>query len=158
MSTAGIIPVVLLAYARPAHLARVLACLRENRVPLIHAFADGAKGPADAAAVREVRAMLRAVDWCDLRLVERDANLGLGRNVLAGRWTFHVVEDFDSGYHRAFADAERRVRDELTAGRRHVYEARLKERERTRGRRGHEALPQDVPADDADAPPAPPAV
>lgn len=81
----------------------------------------------------------------------------VGRNVLAGRWTFQVVEDFDSGYHRAFADAERRVRDELTAGRRHVYEARLKERERTRGRRGHEALPQDVPAHD-DAPPVPPAV
>jgi len=77
----------------------------------------------------------------------------VGRNVLAGRWTFQVVEDFDDGYHRAFADAERRVRDELTAGRRHVYEARLKERERTRGRPGHEALPADVPA--AGGPPPP---
>jgi hypothetical protein len=78
------IPVVLFAYARPAHLARVLACLRENRVPLICAFADGAKGAADAAAVAETRALLRAVDWCELRLVERTENLGLGRNVLAG--------------------------------------------------------------------------
>ncbi|ADG73049.1 conserved hypothetical protein [Cellulomonas flavigena DSM 20109] len=69
----------------------------------------------------------------------------VGRNVLAGRWTFQVVEDFDSGYHRAFAEAEQRVRDELTAGRRHVYEAQLKERERTHGRPGHEALPVDVP-------------
>lgn len=81
---AGSIPVVLLAYARPAHLARVLACLRENRVPLIHAFSDGAKGAADAAAVGEVRAQLRAIDWCEVRLTERPANLGLGRNVLAG--------------------------------------------------------------------------
>lgn len=72
----------------------------------------------------------------------------VGRNVLPGRWTFQIVEDFDAGYHRAFADAEQRVRDELTAGRRHVYEARLKERERTHGRRGHEALPGDVPAVD----------
>lgn len=68
----------------------------------------------------------------------------VGRDVLAGRWTFQVVEEFDDGYHRAFADAERLVRDELTAGRRHVYEAQLKERERTHGRPGHEALPEDV--------------
>jgi hypothetical protein len=79
-----VIPIILFAYARPDHLARALACLKENRVPLIHAFADGAKGAADAVAVAETRALLRAVDWCELRLVEREVNLGLGRNVLAG--------------------------------------------------------------------------
>jgi putative methyltransferase (TIGR04325 family) len=79
-----VIPVVLFAYARPAHLARALACLRENGVPLIYAFADGAKGEADAAAVAETRALLRAVDWCEMRLTERGENFGLGRNVLAG--------------------------------------------------------------------------
>ncbi len=81
---ADIIPIVLFAYARPTHLARVLACLRENAVPLVYAFADGAKGAADATTVAETRALLRAVDWCEVRLVERAANLGLGRNVLAG--------------------------------------------------------------------------
>jgi len=80
----AIIPVVLFAYARPAHLARTLACLRENRVPLIYAYADGAKGAADAAGVAETRALLRRIDWCEVRLTERPANLGLGRNVLAG--------------------------------------------------------------------------
>ena len=84
MSAVAEIPVVLFAYARPDHLGRVLACLRENRVPRIEAFADGAKGAADAARVAEVRAMLRAVDWCEVRLTERTENLGLGRNVLAG--------------------------------------------------------------------------
>jgi hypothetical protein len=78
------IPVVLFAYARPLHLARVLACLKENAVPLVYAYADGAKGTADAAAVAETRALLRGIDWCELRLTERPANLGLGRNVLAG--------------------------------------------------------------------------
>ena len=77
------IPVVLFAYARPAHLVRVLANMKENGVPLIEAFADGAKGAADAAAVAEVRAMLRAVDWCEVRLTEREENWGLGKNVLA---------------------------------------------------------------------------
>lgn len=75
---------VLFAYARPALLARALDCLRENRVPLIYAFADGAKGPADTAAVAAIRAQLRGVDWCELRLTERAGNLGLGRSVLAG--------------------------------------------------------------------------
>ncbi|WP_262348066.1 hypothetical protein [Cellulosimicrobium cellulans] len=65
----------------------------------------------------------------------------VGRNVLEGRWTFQVVEDFDDGYYRAFADAERRTRDRLVAGRRHVYESQLKERNRTHGRPGHEARP-----------------
>ncbi len=78
------IPVVLFAYARPAHLARVLACLRENKVPLILAYADGAKGEVDGARVAEVRALLRGVDWAELRLVERKKNFGLGANVLAG--------------------------------------------------------------------------
>ncbi len=78
------IPVVLFAYARPVHTARVLACLRENAVPLVLAFADGAKGAGDAAAVAETRALLRGVDWCEVRLTERAENLGLGRNVLAG--------------------------------------------------------------------------
>jgi putative methyltransferase (TIGR04325 family) len=78
------IPVALFAYARPAHLARVLGCLRENHVPLIYAYSDGPKGAADAGRVGEVRAMLRAIDWCEVRLTERTENLGLGRNVLAG--------------------------------------------------------------------------
>lgn len=78
------IPVVLFAYARPAHLARVLTSLRENRVPRLEVFADGGKGPADAPAVAETRALLRAIDWTEVRLVERPGNLGLGRNVLAG--------------------------------------------------------------------------
>ena len=78
------IPVVLFAYARPDHLARALACLKQSRVPLVYAFADGAKGPGDAAAVTAVRGLLRAIDWAEVRLTERAENLGLGRNVLAG--------------------------------------------------------------------------
>jgi len=84
MNPADIIPVAVFAYARTAHLVRALACLRENRVPLLYVFADGAKGAGDAAAVAETRALLRAIDWCEVRLTERDENLGLGRNVLAG--------------------------------------------------------------------------
>lgn len=81
---ADVIPVALFAYARIDHLARTLASLRENRVPRLEIFADGAKGSADAGRVTAVRTMLRAIDWCEVRLVERSENLGLGRNILAG--------------------------------------------------------------------------
>lgn len=80
----SIIPVVLFAYARPSHLARVLACLRENKVPLIYAYADGAKGGGDESRVSETRGLLRKIDWCEVRLVEREINMGLGLSVLAG--------------------------------------------------------------------------
>ncbi|MBA9002642.1 MULTISPECIES: hypothetical protein [Thermomonospora] len=67
----------------------------------------------------------------------------VGRNVLPGRWTYQVVDDFDATYYEPFRDLERRVRDRLTGGRKHVYEARLKEMRRTHGRPGHEATPED---------------
>ena len=65
----------------------------------------------------------------------------VGRNVLHGRWTFQIVEEFDDGYWSIFRDHERRVRDELQGGERHVYESQMKERRRTRGRPGHESRP-----------------
>lgn len=64
-----------------------------------------------------------------------------GRNVLAGRWTFQVLEEYDDGYWSRFRDWERTARDILVGGRRHLLEAQMKESERTRGRRGHEATP-----------------
>ncbi|MFI0794615.1 hypothetical protein ACH4OY_18295 [Micromonospora rubida] len=74
-------------------------------------------------------------------IADRIATDLLGRNVIAGRWTFQIVEDFDDGYHALFRDLDRRAREELAGGRRHLYEAEMKERRRTRGRSGHEARP-----------------
>lgn len=65
----------------------------------------------------------------------------VGLNVLQGRWTFQVVEDYDDGYWARFRGWEKTVRDRLLGGRRHVYEAGLKEANRTPGRDGHEARP-----------------
>ena len=78
------IPIALFAYARPDHLRRTLACLRDNRVPLIYAFCDGPKTPDKSPLVAAVRALLREVDWCQVLLIERDENWGLGRSILAG--------------------------------------------------------------------------
>ncbi|MGX9790707.1 hypothetical protein [Mycobacterium sp. MMS18-G62] len=65
----------------------------------------------------------------------------VGRNVLYGRWTFQIVEEFDDNYWSVFREHERRVRDELQRGVRHVFEAEMKERRRTHGCRGHERRP-----------------
>src|SRR3954470_11882917 len=37
----------------------------------------------------------------------------VGRNVLEGRWTFQIMEEFDDGYYAVFREFERRVRDAL---------------------------------------------
>ncbi len=65
----------------------------------------------------------------------------LGRNVVEGRWTFQIVEDFDDNYWSVFRDQERRVRDELQQGVRHVFESEMKARRRTHGKPGHESRP-----------------
>lgn len=86
--------------------------------------------------------MLRAAghtELADLLMTEV-----VGRNLLPGRWTFQIVEEFDDTYYFPVVEAERRIREELLAGRRHVYESELKEQRRTRGRRAHESRPTDL--------------
>ncbi len=75
------------------------------------------------------------------RLADRVETELVGRNVIAGRWTFQVVEDYDAAYWSLFRELEQVARTELVGGRRHVYEARLKEDRRSHGRPGHEARP-----------------
>jgi hypothetical protein len=65
----------------------------------------------------------------------------VGRNVLPGRWTFQIVEDYDDTYWSLFRELEQAARDELAGGVRHLYEARLKQDERSVGRAGHAAQP-----------------
>ena len=87
----------------------------------------------------EVLDLLRACG--EEELAERVRIDLLGRNVVPGRWTFQLVEEFDATYWEVFREHERAVRDALVAGRRHVYESEMKERRRTHGRPGHEARP-----------------
>jgi hypothetical protein len=61
-------------------------------------------------------------------VIERDL---VGRNVLPGRWTFQAIEEFDEGYYEAFRSHENRVCQALLGGRRHVYEAAMKEAARS---------------------------
>jgi len=68
--------------------------------------------------------------------IQRDL---IGRNVIPGHWTFQLVEEYDDGYWTPFRAIEKQARDAYAQGRRHLYEAELKERRRTHGLPGHEA-------------------
>lgn len=65
----------------------------------------------------------------------------VGRNVLEGRWTFQIVEEYDATYWSVARLLRDETEAELTGGRAHVFESELKERRRTAGRRHHESRP-----------------
>lgn len=87
----------------------------------------------------EATAALRADGHTDL--ADRLLTELVGRNVINGRWTFQVVEEFDDTYWAQFRDAEAAARDELMGGVRHLHEARMKERRRTHGHPDHTEKP-----------------
>ncbi|MGE0877469.1 MAG: hypothetical protein AB7L13_06010 [Acidimicrobiia bacterium] len=65
----------------------------------------------------------------------------VGRNVIDGRWTFQVVEEFDDLYYATAVAAVRGLEKKYLNGMRHVLESRVKEQRRTHGRVGHESRP-----------------
>ncbi|MEU7778282.1 hypothetical protein [Micromonospora parva] len=97
-------------------------------------------GGADLTLDRVVRLLRQAGHDAVADKVEYEL---LGRNILPGRWTFQMVEEFDDGYYAAFQEIEREARKSLAGGRRHIYEAEMKQRRRTHGMPGHEATPQE---------------
>jgi hypothetical protein len=74
----------------------------------------------------------------------------VGRNILDGRWTFQIVDEFDDLYYQPVRDRVKELEATLIGGRRHVFEAEMKERRRSPDRRGHEARPPDAHSDRVD--------
>ena len=67
----------------------------------------------------------------------------VGRNVIEGRWSFQLVEEYDATYYDVFKRHERTTREALADGRSHLFEAEMKQARRSHGRRHHEATPED---------------
>ncbi len=82
-----------------------------------------------------------------VELADRIESEMVGRNVIGGRWTFQIVEDYDDNFYRVFTELEKEARNQLADGRRHLFEAEMKEDRRTHGRAHHEALPKDSDAE-----------
>jgi hypothetical protein len=74
-------------------------------------------------------------------LADRISTELIGRNVISGRWTFQLVEDYDDNYYDLFTQLEKTARDQLTGGRRHLFEAEMKQRRVTPDQPGHEIDP-----------------
>ncbi|MFD3334458.1 hypothetical protein ACFWV1_17655 [Streptomyces sp. NPDC058700] len=65
----------------------------------------------------------------------------VGRNVIPGRWTFQIVEEYNRTYYEPFRSVERQVLADLAEGKDHLYEAEMKEARRTDGHPDHAARP-----------------
>ena len=96
-------------------------------------------GAADLALGEAVDALREAGHAATAERIEAEL---VGRNVIEGRWTFQIVEDYDDTYYAAFREQERAARDELAGGCRHLFESEMKEDRRSGGRRHHESRPE----------------
>ncbi len=85
-------------------------------------------GKADFALDEAVELFERAGHRKTAQRIQREL---IGRNVIPGHWTFQIVEAYDDGYYADFRRMEKDARDELADGRRHLYEAELKQKRHT---------------------------
>ncbi len=89
-------PIALFAYCRLEHTRQTLDALAANRLAdqsdLI-VFSDGARNAGERAAVAAVRALIRSFSgFNSVRLVERQTNYGLARNIIEG--VTQVCQDY----------------------------------------------------------------
>ena len=95
-------------------------------------------GSADAGLDRAVE-LLRSAGHQEIAdRIEREL---IGLNVIQGRWTFQVCEEYDALYYATFQALEADARERLAGGRPHLYEAELKQKRRSPGLPGHETAP-----------------
>jgi len=81
-------PLVVFAYNRPLHLARVLTALAKNpesSCSELYIFCDGARSEADAEAVAAARRVAKTTaGFHRVWLAERAGNFGLARSIIEG--------------------------------------------------------------------------
>lgn len=81
-------PIALFGYNRPEHTARAIEALAKNdlaRESELNVFCDGAAVPEDETAVGQVREVARRAEgFREVRVVERDRNLGLAQSLISG--------------------------------------------------------------------------
>ncbi len=128
--------------ATVAALGKLSEALEAVEVARGHLYAfHRLSGTADLTLGDAVEQLRRAGHAELADRIEREL---VGRNVLPGRWTFQIVEEYDDGYYATFKDLEHAAREALVDGKRHLYEAEMKEDRRTDGEPGHEATPADA--------------
>ena len=76
--------IIFFVYHRPAHTERVLAGLKQNQINKLYVFSDGPKDQADFPAVKEVRQLIDAIDWCQTEVIKSKGNKGLVNSIVEG--------------------------------------------------------------------------
>ena len=110
-----------------AAVGQVSAALEivEQARGLLYAF-HRESGRADLALQDAVQAL---DDAGHVDLAAEIRTVLVGRDVIPGKWSFEMVEDYDDSYWQVFRAVEAKVRATLSDGARHVYEAELKQHE-----------------------------
>ena len=101
----------------------------ENARGMLYAF-HRMSGEADLA-LQEGLAALRDAGHHDL--ADEIDDVLVGRDVVRDMWTFQIVEAYDEQYWRVFQAVDQLVREQLSGGAPHVFEAEMKLREQTEG-------------------------
>jgi len=109
-------------------LSEALEVVEEAR-GLLYTF-HRRSGHADLTLQDAVQALQDAGEH---EIAEQVAELLVGRDVIGGRWTFQVVEEYDAQYWQPFRAVEAAVRERLVDGTAHLYEAEMKHREQQPG-------------------------
>ena len=101
----------------------------ENARGMLYAF-HRMSGEADLALQDGLKALR---DAGHSALADEIDDVLVGRDVVRDMWTFQIVEAYDEQYWQVFQATERLVREQLSGGKPHVYEAEMKRREQTEG-------------------------
>jgi hypothetical protein len=101
----------------------------ENARGMLYAF-HRMSGEADLALQEGVAALREAGHR---KLADEIEDVLVGRDVVRDMWTFQLVEAYDEQYWQVFREVDAVVRDTLSDGRPHVFEAEMKQREQTGG-------------------------
>jgi hypothetical protein len=85
-------------------------------------------GSADSALDDVIEALAESGNTATAAALKREL---VGLDVIEGRWTFQLMEEFDDGFYARWREWEQRIRDECVGGRRHVLEAEMKAERQT---------------------------
>ncbi len=83
----------LFVYNRPKQTHIVLESLQKNPISKLYVFADGPEGKQSTQEIEETRRLVRAIDWCQIEIVEHTENLGTVGNVIFGLRHMFALHD-----------------------------------------------------------------
>lgn len=87
------VPVVLTVFSRRDVVERVLEAIRKAKSKRLYVIGDGGRTPEESARVREVRELIAAIDWCEVRTNYAEENMGPKKRLATGiSWVFEQEE------------------------------------------------------------------